>query len=121
MINNKACEISFELDYPIEIASEGDLDNVSTILFRKPNRQTGPIFQNLASMFNRAMTKNMMEMKSLASEEDISMFGYLRLFSECDLYSRADDPLEYEEIKEYYAQLIDKYLPGKLRFFKPVA
>ena len=56
----------------------------------------------------------------LASEEDIRMLGYLRLFSECDLYSKADDLFEYEEIKSYYAQLIDKYLPQKLKFFKPV-
>ena len=71
MINNKTCEISFELDFPIQIAREGSLEDTTSVLFRKPNRQTGPLFQNLASMFNRAMTKNMMEMKSLASEEDI--------------------------------------------------
>lgn len=72
MINNKTCEITFELDFPILIASgSGDQEEVSSITFKKPNRQTGPMFQNLVSMFNRSMQKQMMEMKSMASEEEI--------------------------------------------------
>lgn len=72
MINNTTCEISFDLDFPITIASgSGDVEPAKSITFRKPNRQTGPIFQNLASMFNRAMQKSMMEMKSMASEDEI--------------------------------------------------
>lgn len=72
MINHKACEISFDLDCPIQIASgSGDLVDAKSITFRKPNRQTGPIFQNLLSMFNVAMTKQMSEMKSIASEEEV--------------------------------------------------
>lgn len=72
MINNKTCEISFDLDFPIEIASgSGDEESVSQILFRKPNRQSGPLFQNLVSSFNRAINKSMMEMKALASVEEI--------------------------------------------------
>lgn len=73
MINNKTCEITFELDFPIIITvmGSGTQEEASSITFKKPNRQTGPIFQNLAAMFNRAMQKQMMEMKALASEEDI--------------------------------------------------
>ena len=62
MINNKACEISIDLDYPIQIASgSGEVVDAKEVLFRKPNRQTGPIFQNLVAMFNRAMNKQMMD------------------------------------------------------------
>jgi len=72
VINHKACEISFDLDHPIQIASgSGDVVDAKTVLFRKPNRQTGPLFQNLVSMFNRAMTKQMLEMKSMASEKEL--------------------------------------------------
>jgi inositol oxygenase len=55
----------------------------------------------------------------LANEKDLKMLGFLRLFSTCDLYSKVDAALEYEEIKAYYDQLIAKYLPKKIKFFKP--
>ncbi len=55
----------------------------------------------------------------LASEKDIKMIKYLKLFNQCDLYSKTDDVLDYESIKGYYDKLIKKYLPAKLKFFKP--
>ncbi len=56
----------------------------------------------------------------LANEKDLNMLGYLKLFNQCDLYSKHDDVIDYNDIKDYYSQLIRKYLPEKLRFFKPV-
>ncbi len=56
----------------------------------------------------------------LANEKDLNMLGYLKLFNQCDLYSKQDETIDYNEIKEYYSQLIQKYLPEKLKFFKPV-
>ena len=43
-------------------------------------------------------------------------FLSLSLCSKFDLYSKADDPPEPEEVKDYYQSLLDKYLPGVLKW-----
>jgi inositol oxygenase len=55
----------------------------------------------------------------LASDEDVAMLGYLKLFNACDLYSKVDEIIDYAAIKEYYDALIKKYLPEPLKFFRP--
>ncbi|MGE0207305.1 MAG: inositol oxygenase family protein [Candidatus Babeliales bacterium] len=55
----------------------------------------------------------------LANEHDITMLGYLKLFNQCDLYSKVDDIIDYASIHHYYDGLIKKYLPEPLKFFKP--
>lgn len=55
----------------------------------------------------------------LASPKDIAMLGYLKLFNTCDLYSKIDEVIDYEAIKDYYNELIKKYIPYPLKFLKP--
>jgi inositol oxygenase len=55
----------------------------------------------------------------LASKKDEKLLEWLKLFNSCDLYSKVDDIIDYEKIKTYYDSLIAKYLPAKIRFYKP--
>lgn len=71
-INHEACEITFDLDTPIEVHKDKEGQVTETkVLFKKPNRKTGPIFQNLASMYSRAMMSQMAMLKNAASPEEI--------------------------------------------------
>ena len=70
-ITTKACEISFELDHPIEVRREGGLQDVSMITFQQPTRKTAPLFQNLAGMFTRALTQYI-DSVSAVDEETIN-------------------------------------------------
>lgn len=109
MINNKACEISFDLNYSIQIASgSGGVVEVKSILFRKPNRNTAPLFQNLVSMFNRAMQKSMMEMKSIASEEEIDQAKKLNR----DKEAKAEAKTAMESILEVTIEEIMEEVQG---------
>ena len=36
--------------------------------------------------------------------------------SQFDLYSKADNPPDPKELTEYYQSLLDKYLPGALKW-----
>lgn len=56
----------------------------------------------------------------LASDYDLKMLGYLKLFNQCDLYSKVDEMVDYETVKNYYDELIAKYLPEPLKFFEPI-
>ena len=60
------------------------------------------------------------EYLDLANEWDLQMLGYLRLFNQCDLYSKIEEVIDYESIKDYYDELMAKYLPERLKFFKPI-
>lgn len=49
----------------------------------------------------------------LANEDDRQLKPLLKLFSECDLYSKDDDnKLDINILKDYYIKLIDTYCPG---------
>lgn len=52
----------------------------------------------------------------LTDEQDRDMLQYVKEFNECDLYSKSETPPNVEELAPYYKKLIDKYLPGKLRW-----
>jgi inositol oxygenase len=56
------------------------------------------------------------EYQHIANERDNKMLHWLRVFNKYDLYSKADVIPDMEKLKPYYQGLINKYLPGKLRF-----
>ena len=45
---------------------------------------------------------------------DRQMFDWVREFNEYDLYSKADEPPNVEELKPYYQELIGKYFPDRI-------
>lgn len=54
--------------------------------------------------------------KHLCNEKDRKMLPRLRDFNSYDLYSKSEDIPDVEALKPYYQSLIDKYIPGKIRF-----
>lgn len=52
----------------------------------------------------------------LCNDHDREMLKWVQLFNPYDLYSKNPTPPNWEEIKPYYTELIEKYLPNKLRF-----
>lgn len=51
----------------------------------------------------------------LANENDLVLKPMLKLFSQCDLYSKDDNnKMNINELTSYYSDLIDKYCPGIL-------
>jgi inositol oxygenase len=56
------------------------------------------------------------EYQHLMSEHDKKMFEWVRRFNLYDLYSKAENPPNVEELKPYYQELIAKYFPPTLRW-----
>jgi inositol oxygenase len=56
------------------------------------------------------------EYDHLMDDHDRQMFEWVKKFNPYDLYSKTEVQPKWEELKPYYEALIDKYLPGKLRF-----
>lgn len=52
----------------------------------------------------------------LTDEYDEKMLKWVRLFNNYDLYTKSADVPDIESLKPYYQKLIDKYLPGIIRF-----
>lgn len=52
----------------------------------------------------------------LCDDKDRNMLKWIREFNKYDLYSKADNLPKVEELKPYYQALIDKYIPGKLKW-----
>eukprot|EP00640_Fibrocapsa_japonica_P003416 CAMPEP_0113939542 /NCGR_PEP_ID=MMETSP1339-20121228/5838_1 /TAXON_ID=94617 /ORGANISM="Fibrocapsa japonica" /LENGTH=309 /DNA_ID=CAMNT_0000943073 /DNA_START=75 /DNA_END=1004 /DNA_ORIENTATION=+ /assembly_acc=CAM_ASM_000762 len=52
----------------------------------------------------------------LCNEHDAEMLPWVKIFNKADLYSKADDLVNVEEIREYYDGLICKYLPDTLEW-----
>jgi len=52
----------------------------------------------------------------LANDEDREMYYWVREFNKFDLYSKSDHLPDIDSLRPYYQSLIDKYLPGKVRF-----
>lgn len=48
----------------------------------------------------------------LADEQDMKLKPFLRIFSECDLYTKCDQKMDIGDLEMYYKTLIDKYLGG---------
>lgn len=53
----------------------------------------------------------------LANNNDMELKPMLKLFSECDLYSKDDNnKIDIDDYKPYYAELIDEFCPGTLKW-----
>jgi inositol oxygenase len=56
------------------------------------------------------------EYAHLLDEHDREMLGWVRKFNPYDLYSKSPARPDWERLRPYYTALIDRYLPGKLRW-----
>mmetsp|Transcript_7539 Transcript_7539/g.19430 ORF Transcript_7539/g.19430 Transcript_7539/m.19430 type:complete len:287 (-) Transcript_7539:536-1396(-) len=54
--------------------------------------------------------------KEFESEKDKAMLPWVREFNKFDLYSKSDSIPDVEALKPYYQSLVDKYMPGLIRF-----
>ena len=52
----------------------------------------------------------------LLDAHDHEMFKWVQLFNPYDLYSKSPTPPDWNELRPYYEQLVDKYLPKTLKF-----
>lgn len=52
----------------------------------------------------------------LLDDHDRDMLKWVKLFNPYDLYSKCPVPPDWKELKSYYTELIDKYLPKTLKF-----
>lgn len=52
----------------------------------------------------------------LLDDHDQEMFKWVRLFNPYDLYSKNPNQKSWEELKPYYQDLVQKYLPLRLKF-----
>ena len=55
--------------------------------------------------------------KQFTNEKDEQMFEWLSRFNQYDLYSKSDETLDTKENRDYYKNLIDKYLNGGKLYF----
>lgn len=56
------------------------------------------------------------EYYQLCSKHDLSMLPWIREFNKFDLYSKSPDVPDVEELIPYYQGLIDKYIPGQIKW-----
>lgn len=54
--------------------------------------------------------------QELQTEADELVKGWIKLFNTHDLYSKTHNTIDLATVKDYYTQLIDKYIPHGLRF-----
>jgi inositol oxygenase len=54
--------------------------------------------------------------RHLANEKDAEMFKWIKEFNVFDLYTKSTKIPDVEALKPYYQGLIDKYIPGVLKF-----
>jgi inositol oxygenase len=52
----------------------------------------------------------------LMDDHDREMFKYVDLFNPYDLYSKNPNPPDWNRLKPYYQQLVNKYLPETIKF-----
>eukprot|EP01012_Entosiphon_sulcatum_P007164 TRINITY_DN13576_c0_g1_i1.p1 TRINITY_DN13576_c0_g1~~TRINITY_DN13576_c0_g1_i1.p1 ORF type:complete len:279 (-),score=55.70 TRINITY_DN13576_c0_g1_i1:397-1203(-) len=52
----------------------------------------------------------------LCDDYDRGMLPLVQKFQQCDLYSKVDETFDKEKLKPYYQALIDKYIPGALKW-----
>jgi inositol oxygenase len=56
------------------------------------------------------------EYAHLTDEHDRRLLGWVQKFNPYDLYSKSPVRPDWEKLRPYYTAVIDKYLPGKLRW-----
>jgi len=54
------------------------------------------------------------EYNELMNDHDRQMFEWVRAFNPYDLYTKSEERVDVEELKPFYDDLINEYLPGKL-------
>jgi hypothetical protein len=47
-------------------------------------------------------------------QHDHEMFRWVRLFNQYDLYTKSDGRPDVQQLRPYYLELIDEFLPGTL-------
>lgn len=52
----------------------------------------------------------------LLDDHDHDMLKWVKLFNPYDLYSKSPEPPDWNKLKGYYTELIEKYLPKTLKF-----
>ena len=52
----------------------------------------------------------------LCNDKDRAMMKWVQEFNKFDLYSKADVVPDIDKLRPYYQNLIDKYIPGELRW-----
>jgi inositol oxygenase len=52
----------------------------------------------------------------LLDDHDRDMLKWVKLFNPYDLYSKSPEPPDWNKLKGYYTELIEKYLPKTLKF-----
>ncbi|XP_064625097.1 inositol oxygenase-like [Lineus longissimus] len=52
----------------------------------------------------------------LVNDKDRKMLPWIREFNKFDLYSKSETLPDMDALRPYYQSLIDKYVPGKIRF-----
>jgi len=56
------------------------------------------------------------EYDHLLDDHDRDMLKWVKLFNPYDLYSKSPEPPDWNKLKGYYTELIEKYLPKTLKF-----
>lgn len=51
----------------------------------------------------------------LLDDQDLKMLKWVQLFNPYDLYSKSPEPPNWEKLKPYYEELVNKYLPPTLK------
>lgn len=52
----------------------------------------------------------------LCDNQDMEMLPWVRAFNNFDLYTKSDDLPDIDRLRPYYESLVDKYVPGVLRW-----
>jgi len=52
----------------------------------------------------------------LCNDKDMEMLNWVLEFNKFDLYSKSDALPDPEQLTPYYQQLVEKYIPGKIKF-----
>ncbi|XP_052232580.1 inositol oxygenase-like [Dreissena polymorpha] len=52
----------------------------------------------------------------LCNNKDLEMLQWVREFNKFDLYTKCPDTPDIEQLKRYYGNLVEKYVPGKLKW-----
>jgi inositol oxygenase len=52
----------------------------------------------------------------LCDDHDRAMLPYVQAFNPYDLYSKSPKPPDWDRLRPYYTQLVEKYLPAELAF-----
>ncbi|RCI05771.1 hypothetical protein CU098_010456 [Rhizopus stolonifer] len=52
----------------------------------------------------------------LLNQEDVNMMKWVKIFNQYDLYSKAEEKPNVEELKPFYMALISEYFPSKIKW-----